>query len=333
MLEVADLAMSYRGRTGLVRRLLHGRPQPIRAVDGVGFRLGVGETLALVGESGSGKTTTGRLITLQERPTAGRIRFDGRDVTALAGAARREYRRFVQMIFQNPYDALDPRLTVGTSVGEPLSLFGIGTAAERRARVTEALEAVDLTPAARFAGRYPADLSGGQLQRVAIARALVLSPRLIVADEPVSMLDVSVRAGIMSLMLALQRTTGISYLYITHDLAVARYMAERIAVMYRGAIVEEGPIDTVLAAAAHPYTRLLISAVPDHRAGARRRRARFVADATEDEAGFTGCRYARRCPAAQDVCRTTAPPSIALADGHRASCHFAPEIRERGLPG
>jgi oligopeptide/dipeptide ABC transporter ATP-binding protein len=333
MLEVENLAMSFRGRAGLLGRLLRGAPAPIRAVDGIDFRLGVGETLALVGESGSGKTTTGRLITLQERPSAGRIRFDGRDVTHLAGAARRAYRRAVQMIFQNPYDALDPRIRVGASVAEPLGLFGIGTREERRARAIEALASVDLAPAARFAERYPADLSGGQLQRVAIARALVLSPRLIVADEPVSMLDVSVRAGIMALMLDLQRATGVSYLYITHDLAVARHMAARIAVMYRGAIVEEGPTEAVLAAAGHPYTRLLISAVPEHRPGERRKRARFVADATEEEAGFTGCRYARRCPAAREICRTTTPPSVALAPDHRASCHFADEIRARGLPG
>ena len=324
LLEVVDLAMSYRSRGGLMGRLLRGRPAAIRAVDGVSFRIGVGETLALVGESGSGKTTTGRLITLLERPTGGRIRFDDRDVTALRGTARRDYRRFVQMIFQNPYDAFDPRLTVGTSVGEPLSLFGIGTAEERRAKILDALTAVDLIPAAQFAERYPADLSGGQLQRVAIARALVLSPRLIVADEPVSMLDVSVRAGIMALMIELQRRTGISYLYVTHDLAVARYMSTRIAVMYRGAIVEEGPTEAIISRPGHPYTRLLISAVPEHRPGMRRQRARIAGDATEPSS--EGCRYQPRCPAAQEICRTTAPPIVELAADHRATCHFAAAI-------
>ena len=331
LLEVVDLAMTYRGRAGLVERLLRGQPA-IRAVDGIGFSIGVGETLALVGESGSGKTTTGRLITLLEQPTGGQIRFDGRDLTGLAGTARRDYRRGVQMIFQNPYDALDPRLTVGTSVGEPLSLFGIGTVRERRAQVLAALTAVDLAPAAHLAERYPADLSGGQLQRVAIARALVLSPRLIVADEPVSMLDVSVRAGIMALMLDLQQKIGVSYLYITHDLAVARYMAGRIAVMYRGALIEEGPTETVISAAGHPYTRLLISAVPDHRPGMKRQRARIIADATELGGDANGCRYRQRCPAARDICRTTAPPPVALSADHRASCHFAADIQAKGLP-
>ena len=332
LLEVVDLAMTYRSRGGLIGRLLKGRPQAIRAVDGISFRIGAGETLALVGESGSGKTTTGRLITLLERPSGGQIRFDDRDVTGLVGTARRDYRRFVQMIFQNPYDAFDPRLTVGTSVSEPLSLFGVGTVEERRAKVLAALTAVDLLPAAQLAERYPADLSGGQLQRVAIARALVLSPRLIIADEPVSMLDVSVRAGIMALMIDLQRQTGISYLFITHDLAVARYMASRIAVMYRGAIIEEGPTETVISGAGHPYTRLLISAVPEHRQGMRRQRARIVADATERADDSRGCRYRQRCPAVRDICRTNAPPAMELSSGHHASCHFAADIQAKGLP-
>jgi ABC-type glutathione transport system ATPase component len=268
LLRAEGLAMEYRTGPGLLGQMFGARARRLRAVDGIDLQIGAGETVALVGESGSGKTTTGRMLTLLERPTAGRIMFDGRDVTGLQGRELRDYRRTVQIIFQNPYEALDPRLTVGQSLAEPLRLHRIGSPRERRTRVEAILAEVDLRPAASFIDRYPSDLSGGQLQRVAIARALVLSPRLIVADEPVSMLDVSVRAGIMMLLLKLQQSHGLSCLFITHDLAVARYLAQRIAVMYRGDIVEQGPTDALIARPEHPYTRLLIAAVPEYGAKA-----------------------------------------------------------------
>jgi oligopeptide/dipeptide ABC transporter ATP-binding protein len=290
-----------------------------------------GEVLAVVGESGSGKTTTGRLITLQDRPTGGTLRFEGRDVAGLSGAALKAYRRRVQMIFQNPFEALDPRHRVIDAVAEPLAIHGIGSAAERRARAEAALADVDLRPIARFADRHPADLSGGQLQRVAIARALILEPALIVADEPVSMLDVSVRSGVMTLMTELRRRTGVAYLTITHDLAVARYMSDRTAVMYLGAIVEEGPTEDLIAGAAHPYTRLLIQAVPEHRSGARRARIRLPGDAQSVKAIPDGCRFHPRCPMARDVCRTTEPPKVAVGPGRWAACHFAGEVLATGV--
>jgi oligopeptide/dipeptide ABC transporter ATP-binding protein len=331
LLEAADLRKTFDLRAGWFSTLLGGKADQVRAVDGIDLRLMPGEVLAVVGESGSGKTTTGRLITLQDRPTGGTLRFEGRDVAGLSGAALKAYRRRVQMIFQNPFEALDPRHRVIDAVAEPLAIPGIGAAAERRARAEAALADVDLRPIARFADRHPADLSGGQLQRVAIARALILEPALIVADEPVSMLDVSVRSGVMTLMTELRRRTGVAYLTITHDLAVARYMSDRTAVMYLGAIVEEGPTEDLIAGAAHPYTRLLIQAVPEHRSGARRARIRLPGDAQSVKAIPDGCRFHPRCPMARDVCRTTEPPKVAVGPGRWAACHFAGEVLATGV--
>jgi oligopeptide/dipeptide ABC transporter ATP-binding protein len=331
LLEAADLRKTFDLRAGWFSTLLGGKADQVRAVDGIDLRLMPGEVLAVVGESGSGKTTTGRLITLQDRPTGGTLRFEGRDVAGLSGAALKAYRRRVQMIFQNPFEALDPRHRVIDAVAEPLAIHGIGTAAERRARAEAALADVDLRPIARFADRHPADLSGGQLQRVAIARALILEPALIVADEPVSMLDVSVRSGVMTLMTELRRRTGVAYLTITHDLAVARYMSDRTAVMYLGAIVEEGPTEDLIAGAAHPYTRLLLQAVPEHRSGARRARIRLPGDAQSVKAIPDGCRFHPRCPMARDVCRTTEPPKVAVGPGRWAACHFAGEVLATGV--
>jgi oligopeptide/dipeptide ABC transporter ATP-binding protein len=326
LLSLVDVAKHYPIRGSWLDALRGRRPAALRAVDSVSLRIAPGEILALVGESGSGKTTTGKLITLQERPSAGSLRFDGREISDLRGRAVTAYRRRVQMIFQNPYEALDPRYTILQAVMEPLSVHGIGHARERRQTAHEMLEKVDLRPAERFAGRYPADLSGGQLQRVAIARALVLGPRLVVADEPVSMLDVSVRAGVMSLMLALSRDLGLASLYITHDLAVARAMSTRIAVMYLGAIVEEGPTETLIAGAGHPYTRLLVAAVPEHRAGRRRHRIRLHGEPASLTAAPVGCRFAPRCPRAEALCRDTPPPKVTLVPGHWSACHFATEV-------
>ena len=316
LVEARGLARHY-----ALRRGWFARPDMLRAVDGIDLDIAVGETLALVGESGSGKTTTGKLMTLQEAPSGGTLRFAGVDVAGLDAAARKAHRRAVQMIFQNPYEALDPRHRIVESVMEPLTIHAIGDPATRRARAEAMLEQVELRPAARFAERFPADLSGGQLQRVAIARALVLAPRLVVADEPVSMLDVSVRSGVMNLMSALSRDLGVAYLYITHDLAVARHMSTRIAVMYLGTIVEEGPTETLVARPAHPYTRALIAAVPEHGGAQDRQRQRQRLRGDAVLADGTGCRFAPRCPAASALCHRVAPPRIALAPGHWTACH------------
>ena len=326
LVQVEDLRKEFVLRAGFFGQILGRQRDTVRAVDGIELDIGRADVLALVGESGSGKTTVGKLLTQLERPTGGAITFDGTDISGLAGRQLKRFRRDVQMIFQNPYESLDPRRTVGASVVESLELHGVGNAATRRQAGLDALEQVELQPASAFFDRYPQDLSGGQLQRVSIARALVLSPRLIVADEPVSMLDVSVRSGIMNLMLSLQEVQGISFLFITHDLAVARYMSRRIAVMYLGAIVEEGPTEALLQAAAHPYTRLLIAAVPEPGATRRRARVRLAGEAVAIKSIPPGCRFHTRCPLAKDICKRSVPPRTRLGADRWAACHFADEV-------
>lgn len=332
ILTLDTLRMVYNADPGILARLTGRADPPVIAADDVTLQLYQGKTLAVVGESGSGKTTAGRIATLQERPTSGHVLYEGKDVTDLTGAALKAFRAKVQMIFQNPYDALNPRLTIGQSLAEPLTLHGLVPKSGLRAAVLEMLEAVELRPAAGFADAFPSELSGGQLQRIAIARALIIKPRVVIADEPVSMLDVSIRSGVMNLMRGLQRDTGVTYLYITHDLSVARYMADRIAVMYLGAVLEEGPAEALISGAGHPYTRLLIQAAPDHRASeVKRRRIRLPGDAASQSGLPTGCRFHPRCPLAQDVCRTKVPPRVDLGAGQTAACHFAEEVRQDGL--
>jgi len=332
LLQATGLRKSFAARTGLLNSLLGRRPAPLRAVDDVDLRIDRGEVVALVGESGSGKTTTGRIVTLQERPDAGTLHFGGVDLAGLSGRVLRAHRARAQMIFQNPFESLDPRYRIADAVAESLAIHRIGSRAERRDRAHAVLEEVELRPASSFASRHPADLSGGQLQRVAIARALALRPELVVADEPVSMLDVSVRAGVMNMLLDLSARHGLATIVITHDLAVARYMAGRIAVMYRGAIVEEGPTEEVIRGAAHPYTRLLVSAVPEHRPGSRRARIRLEGEPAASHALPAGCRFQPRCPAARPVCRTEPPPRVVPEPGRWAACHFAVEVASQGLP-
>ena len=266
LVRVRDLKKHYPVRRGLLRRQVG----TIAAVDGLSFTVGRGETLALVGESGCGKTTVGRTLLRLLEPTAGRATFDGTDLFALRGDALRAMRRRVQIVFQDPYSSLDPRMTVGASVAEGIEIHGLAKGAAVRTRVEALLAEVGLDPS--YADKYPHEFSGGQRQRIGIARALAVEPQFIVCDEPVSALDVSVQAQVLNLLADLQRARGLSYLFIAHDLAVVRQLAHRVAVMYLGRIVELGPTEEVLAHPRHPYTQALLSSVPEPDPGARRLR-------------------------------------------------------------
>jgi peptide/nickel transport system ATP-binding protein len=326
LLEVDDLVVRYPVTRGVAGALARRPRQVVHAVEGVSFSVRAGELLALVGESGCGKTTTAQSVMRMVHADAGAIRFRGRDLTAASSRALRPVRRDMQLVFQDPYESLDPRFRVRDTVEEPLKIHGLGDGADdRRRRVREALERAGLTPAELFADRYPHELSGGQRQRVAIAAALVLEPKLLLADEPVSMLDVSVRAGILSLLDELRRG-GLGILMITHDLSTAAHYADRIAVMYLGRIVEEGPALEVVRNPQHPYTRALVSVVPQ-RDPRLRAAPQILAGETPNPVEVpSGCRFHPRCPVAQDVCRADDPalrPASAAHDAaHRAACLF-----------
>ena len=281
----------------------------MRAVDGVDLTLGKGEIVALVGESGSGKTTTGRALVRLAPITGGQVLLEGRDVTSIGGSALRDYRRRVQIIFQDPYESLDPRRSIGDQVAEPLAVHSIGTAAERAERVDQALDDAGLRPPARYRDRFPHELSGGQRQRVAIACAMALGPDVLVADEPVSMLDVSLRSGILRVMLDLRERRGIGILFITHDLSLAWLIADRIAVMYLGRVMEIGPADELVRDPRHPYTRALLSVMPSPDPAHRRQRQILRGETPDASRVPPGCRFHTRCPLAFDRCRVEEPPS------------------------
>jgi oligopeptide/dipeptide ABC transporter ATP-binding protein len=317
LLEVRDLVKHY-----TARRMLGRSAPPVRAVDGISLTLGRGETLGLVGESGCGKTTVGRTIIRLQEPTSGHAFLDGTDIFTLGPDALRAFRRRVQMIFQDPYGSLNPRMTVGDAIAEGMDIHHIGTRPQRKSRVATLLEEVGLDPG--YATRYPHEFSGGQRQRIGIARALAVEPELIICDEPVSSLDVSVQAQVLNLLTDLQRARRLSYLFIAHDLAVVRQVADRIAVMYLGRIVETGAADKVLSAPRHPYTVALRSAVPEATMTPAAGRIVLGGDPPSPAAPPPGCAFHTRCfhPRRDERCRTERPELRPL-DGIQVACHYA----------
>jgi peptide/nickel transport system ATP-binding protein len=325
LIQVDDLKVHFPITAGIFQREI-GR---VRAVDGITFNIRKGETLGLVGESGCGKSTTGRALIRLRDQTSGQVKFDGIDLSKLSRNELRKMRRRMQIIFQDPYSSLNPRMTVGSIISEPLETHNLGSGKARQDRVRELLRLVGLNP--NFTNRYPHEFSGGQRQRIGVARALAVEPEFIVCDEPISALDVSIQAQVLNLLVELREQFGLTYLFIAHDLSVVRHISDRVGVMYLGKIVELGPPAQIYAAPGHPYTRALLSAVPipDPKAERRRKRVILTGDVPSPANPPSGCRFHTRCPFRQETrCDTERPTLRELAPGHRVACHFAEEIAD-----
>jgi oligopeptide/dipeptide ABC transporter ATP-binding protein len=324
ILEVENLRMYFPVKSGgLIRRTVGH----VQAVDGISFQVPAGGSLGLVGESGCGKSTTGRMITRLYKPTGGAIRFAGRDIVPLSNREMKPLRQDIQMIFQDPYSSLNPRHTVGSIVGAPLIVHDVVPKKQVLPRIQQLLEVVGLNP--EHYNRYPSEFSGGQRQRIGIARALALQPKLLVADEPVSALDVSIQAQVVNLLQDLQKEFDIAFLFIAHDLAVVRHFCPEVAVMYLGKIVEIGSRETIYGSPHHPYTQALLSAVPDVRQaviGGRRERIRLEGDVPSPINPPSGCRFRTRCHLAQEICAKVEPPLLQIGKRHKVACHFAGEL-------
>lgn len=331
LVRVRGLEVHFPIRKGLLQRKVGA----IRAVDGVTFEVFRGETLGLVGESGSGKSTVGRVMLHLERPTGGEATFRNSVLTSMSAGELRRTRRHMQMIFQDPHASLDPRLQVGRAIREPLDIHRIGDAETRAKRVEELMDLVGLDPQA--ASRYPHEFSGGQLQRIGIARALATSPEFVVADEPISALDVSIQAQIVNLLGRLKRELGLTYLFIAHDLSMVRHLSDRVAVMYLGRIVELGEADSIFARPLHPYTKALLSAIPipDPEREARRERVPLKGDIPSPAEPPSGCRFRTRCPLATEVCTREDPEFRDLGEvgaHHQVACHHAGSTSNSSRP-
>ncbi len=327
LIQVRNMRKWFPVNTGFLSSLLYKQELFVKAVDGVSFDIYKGEVLVLAGESGCGKTTTGRCVIHLEIPTDGQVVYAGLDLSNLDRNELKELRKRMQITFQDPYESLNPKQSIASIVEEPITVHRIPlTPSQRRERVLEALESVALTPAEDYIDRYPHELSGGQRQRISVARALILHPEFMVADEPVSMLDVSIRAEILNLLLQLREELGLTYMFITHDLAVATYIADRIAIMYLGKIMEIGPAHEVAFNPYHPYTRALISAVPSGDPTVKRRVESLKGEPPSPINVPPGCRFHPRCPYAQEICVREIPEDRDMGDGHYVACHFAGEL-------
>src|SRR2546421_3955044 len=324
LLDVRDLKMHFPLTQGIIMQRVVGY---VRAVDGISFSIERGQTLGLVGESGSGKTTIGRTIVRLYKPTSGQIMFGDKDLAIMSGEELRLARQRVQMIFQDPYASLNPRYTIGSLIAEPMHIYKVASNREIRERTEELLRVVGLRP--EYIDRYPHEFSGGQRQRIAVARALSINPEFVIADEPVSALDVSIRAQVLNLLQRLQKQFDLTYLFVSHDLSVVRHVADRIAVMYLGRIVELSDRDELYAAPKHPYTKALLSAVPipDPKIEKRRQRIILSGDLPSPINIPSGCRFHTRCPMAQQICREV-DPAFERKEGreHYAACHFSEKV-------
>jgi oligopeptide transport system ATP-binding protein len=324
LVDVRDLKMYFPLTQGIILQRVVGH---VRAVDGISFSIERGKTMGLVGESGSGKTTIGRTIVRLYKPTSGQILFGNQDLAKLDGEDLRQLRRRVQMVFQDPFASLNPRYTIGSLVAEPMHVYHVASRSEIRERTAELLKVVGLR--AEYIDRYPHEFSGGQRQRIAVARALSINPEFVIADEPVSALDVSIRAQVLNLLQRLQEQFHLTYLFVSHDLSVVRHVADRIAVMYLGKIVELADRDELYTAPKHPYTRALLSAIPipDPKIEKRRQRIILSGDLPSPINIPKGCRFHTRCPMAQEICRTE-EPAFERKTGreHFAACHFSEQV-------
>jgi peptide/nickel transport system ATP-binding protein len=327
VIDVVKLRKYFDIKRGFLESLTSKEQMYVHAVDDIDFQIKRGKILGMVGESGCGKTTAGRMLVRLENPTSGHIYLNGEDIVMKKGADLKSFRRKVQMVFQDPYESLNPRFTVFDTVAEPLIVHGVGESYEEREdMVAKALEYAELKPASEYMPRFPHELSGGQRQRVAIARTLALRPEFIVADEPVSMLDVSIRAGIMNLMLSLKDRYKIPFMFVTHDVSVSRYMSDDIAVMYLGNLVEYGPAEDVIRNPYHPYMNALLSAVPVPDPKVKRGRTQIKGDLPNAINIPTGCPFHPRCFYAKDICKEKKPELNTVKGTHKAQCHFAGQL-------